>query len=289
MKRILLLFMLVCTYACAGADPDVRYVSVPLAEIHKHASPATELVTQAPMWAPVLVRAQRGPWCEVYVADQYRTEKGYPGWILTGQLQKVKKPTTWCMVVTPKVDLREQPDAKSKRVCSVFLGTKLEGTTSDLHGSSQWVGVGLPGRPQRAWAPRTSLVDTQDIQRPSEGLPIVETAVLLKGTPYLWGGMSCQGIDCSGLTYMSYRLHGYSIPRDADQQFGFGTSIEASKLQAGDLIFFGKDSEHITHVGMFIGEGRFIHASSSLGGVTVTRFDDPGYLTDFQGARRILK
>jgi cell wall-associated NlpC family hydrolase len=65
--------------------------------------------------------------------------------------------------------------------------------------------------------------------------------------------------------------------------------VEPNQLQAGDLLFFGKDKDNITHVGMFIGEGKFIQSSSSLGGVIVSDFNDPKFQTRFQGARRILK
>lgn len=282
-----LLFFLFLS-AWAGAQPgDTRYVCVPLANVHLNADASSEQVTQALMWEPITVTSERGRWCKVFVADQYRTDKGYPGWVLKEQLQKADKPSAWWMVTTAKVGLRQKPDAKSALVSWAFLGTKVAASTTPANG--EWVAVQVPGKSEPLWALRKSLVAVESIERAREGAPLVATASLLTGTPYLWGGMSSQGIDCSGLTFTSYRLHGYSIPRDADQQFQFGVHVDPDALVAGDLLFFGKDAEHITHVGMFIGDGKFIQASSSLGGVVVSVFGEAKFQSRFQGARRILK
>jgi cell wall-associated NlpC family hydrolase len=284
LAALLILFLSSWGWAQSG---DTRYVGVPLANVHLNPDASSEQVTQALLWEPVTVTSERGRWCKVFIADQYRTDKGYPGWMLKEQLQKADKPSSWWMVTTSKVGLRQKADAKSPLLSWAYLGTKI--AASPLAPNGEWVAVSLPGRSEPLWATRKSLVALAAIERAKDGAPVVQTASLLTGTPYLWGGMSSQGIDCSGLTFTSYRLHGYSIPRDADQQFLFGIHVDPSDLVAGDLLFFGKDAEHITHVGMFIGDGKFIQASSSLGGVTVSVFGEPKFQSRFQGARRILK
>jgi cell wall-associated NlpC family hydrolase len=134
---------------------------------------------------------------------------------------------------------------------------------------------------------RASQVDIErepGLVRASE---LVEKARLLERTPYLWGGMSRAGIDCSGLTYVIYRMNGVTIPRDADQQFEVGEPVEPDQLQPGDLVFFGESGD-ITHVGMYAGEGTIVHASGGSGVVQSPLFVG-WYKQYYRGARRILK
>ncbi len=101
---------------------------------------------------------------------------------------------------------------------------------------------------------------------------LVNSAKKMMGLPYLWGGTSFKGVDCSGFTKTAYLMNGLIIPRDASQQVWEGETVETpnrdfSRLEAGDLLFFGKaatdsSSEKVTHVGMWLGNGEFIHASN---------------------------
>ncbi len=101
---------------------------------------------------------------------------------------------------------------------------------------------------------------------------ISNTAKELIGIPYLWGGTSTKGLDCSGFTKTVYLLHGIVLPRDASQQVHAGALVDKDKnfeqLQIGDLLFFGRitddDKEHATHVGLWLGNNQFIHASSDV-------------------------
>ncbi|MDR1415893.1 MAG: C40 family peptidase [Prevotellaceae bacterium] len=93
----------------------------------------------------------------------------------------------------------------------------------------------------------------------------VAAALQLLNAPYLWGGRTLLGIDCSGLTQLAYRVAGVSIPRDAAQQAGVGSTVAAvERAQPADLAFFCGENERITHVGMLLGEGRIVHASGSV-------------------------
>jgi len=93
---------------------------------------------------------------------------------------------------------------------------------------------------------------------------LVKTAKDFIGVPYLWGGASVDdGFDCSGLTMTVYQLNGLNLPRNSMRQFDAGDSISKNDLQKGDLVFFAKKgTRRVSHVGIYIGDGKFIHASS---------------------------
>ena len=120
-----------------------------------------------------------------------------------------------------------------------------------------------------------------------EGRRIADTAMKYLGSPYVWGGTSPSGFDCSGLVYYVYKECGYSINRTAESIYQNGEYVAKSDLKPGDAICFANGGG-IGHVGIYIGGGRFIHSSSSNEGVIITDLDTAYYTSGYYGARRIV-
>ena len=121
-----------------------------------------------------------------------------------------------------------------------------------------------------------------------KGSSIVETALSHLGTRYVYGGASAGGFDCSGFVQYVYRHFGFNITRTATSQYyNDGEHVSRSELMPGDLVFFGSGGE-ITHVGIYIGGGRFIHAANPRKGVIISSLSESYYNARYFGANRII-
>lgn len=112
---------------------------------------------------------------------------------------------------------------------------------------------------------------------------VVGIAMQYLGVPYVWGGMSPSGFDCSGFTAYVYAQVGVSLPHHAASQFGYGVPVDRSQLQAGDLVFF----DGLGHMGMYIGGDQFIHAPHTGDVVKISSLNDSWYASRWVGARRV--
>lgn len=125
-----------------------------------------------------------------------------------------------------------------------------------------------------------SSTDTQNV--------IISTAQKYMGVPYLWGGTTTDGFDCSGFTQYVMQQNGITLPRTAAEQFAMGTPIDKANLQTGDLVFFTTYKPGASHVGIYMGDGNFINASSAAKQVTITALDKAYYVQHYIGARRYI-
>lgn len=270
--------------AVAPAAPGQREarVAVPVASVYAAPSQTAERVTQALLWERVLVVKQQGVWSRVVLPDQYRTPQGYPGWMLTRHLalDTARSEIQVVTVQVPRADIRVRPEPGAAVAATAYFSSDLPWTRC-LDG---WYEVRVPGRTALGWVRAADVVDGH---LAADGGALIATASRLKGTPYLWGGMCRLGIDCSGFVYTVYKVHGYLLPRDADQQYQVGTAVARDQLQPGDLVFFGSGPERITHVGIYMGDDQFIDASGSRG-VAVSRLVDDRVVDAYVGARRIF-
>jgi cell wall-associated NlpC family hydrolase len=119
------------------------------------------------------------------------------------------------------------------------------------------------------------------------GKKITDTALRYKGTPYKFGGTTPKGFDCSGYVWYVYKERGKNIPRTADKQYEAGKKVSYKELQPGDVVFFSTYAKGASHCGIFLGGGKFIHASSSRG-VMISSLSDSYWKPRYLGARRLI-
>ena len=116
---------------------------------------------------------------------------------------------------------------------------------------------------------------------------IIATAKQYIGVPYVWGGSSPSGFDCSGFVQYVFGKHGITLPRTSREQSNVGTWVSKSNLQPGDLVFYNTSGSGVSHLGIYIGNGQFIHASTSKG-VMISEMSNSYWSARYYGARRVL-
>ncbi|MGB9587905.1 MAG: C40 family peptidase, partial [Armatimonadota bacterium] len=116
---------------------------------------------------------------------------------------------------------------------------------------------------------------------------LVTRALGWLGTRYVWGGTSTKGVDCSGLTQSLYKSQGIKLPHNAKAQFKLGKPVPRDALIPGDLVFFNTRGP-LTHVGMYIGDGKFVHAANPRRGVRIDSLSSRYYSSRYAGARRYI-
>ncbi len=141
--------------------------------------------------------------------------------------------------------------------------------------------------PERLPPPRTVVAPSVTVQQPSaEGLAILRAAEAQLGVPYRFGGATEAGFDCSGLVFFIHQRLGRPVARTARAQFDTLRAIDRSELTPGDLVFFRLGSGAVDHVGIYAGDGRFVHAPRTGGAVRYDTLDDSYFVRGFAGARR---
>ncbi len=256
-------------------------VKVAYASLSREPDWTSERLTQVLLGEPVRVMEKRNVWLRISVEEQSRNGQGYRGWVLANHVALGERPTEdrEVRIAALRGRLRQKPSCQSEVLLTAYMNSRL----AILDEQDDWYRVALPGG-RSAWI---SQEETIEGFYSLSGDSIVEVAKQFVGVPYLWGGMSVLGIDCSGLTYTVYAMHGLIIPRDADEQFQCGLEVELEDLQAGDLVFFGR-KERVTHVGIYDGKGCLVHASSARG-VRVQQLETTLGTIHFLGARRVIE
>lgn len=190
------------------------------------------------------------------------------------------------------VCLRSAPKTSSHRITVLPQGTTLKVVTK----IDKWAKVALPngtcGYINRSLlAPGvgvTRSTNSAAAKEPDRGAnTLVQMALACRGTQYVRGGTSRGGFDCSGFTRYVFAKYGVSLPHSSAAQAGTGRSVSREELKPGDLVFFQTSSRGISHVGIYIGNGNFVHAASRGRGVTVDSLSSSYYCSRYRGARRV--
>jgi cell wall-associated NlpC family hydrolase len=228
--------------------------------------------TQALYGELVTVIQVSGGWAKVAVRDQPDPQdpRGYPGWLPVAQLRTGYDPSGSGLTVQARTAVIE---LNSGRRLPVSYGTWLPVERATLDGTSWLVRV-----PQGfGTIPKAALGGASH----PTGASIVREAERFMGLRYLWGGLSAWGFDCSGLIWDVFRVHGMTIPRDADPQFRHGTPVAQNALRPGDLVFYGTQ-RYVHHVAIYAGNGQMVEAPNSDSAVRLVPFRT----TEYAGARR---
>ena len=120
-----------------------------------------------------------------------------------------------------------------------------------------------------------------------DGAAVVQAARAMVGVPYRYGGTDRSGFDCSGLVQYSFRRAGKTVPRSTDQLYAASTSIDLREARAADLLFFRMEGRDIDHVGLYLGDGRFIHAPSRGKRVDIASLDQRYWQARLAEVRRM--
>lgn len=275
MKKLAILFIALISVISANAESK-RWAVVELSTIYMRLMPDYEspLETQELMGTIVEIVGEKSYWREIVSPQPYQawcTAKG----IVEMPEEEIEayKAAPKCIFTDLYGHVYEHPTYKSGTICDLVGGDVMRSGAK----RRGWTEVILPSG-KRGWVrsdqvkPHTGFMSIAQGEGSAESISdekmedIIATAMKLKGVPYLWGGMSPKGVDCSGLVRWSYLMNGILLPRNASQSIKCGDPVNLDSLQRGDLVYFGtpaKDGkpQRVTHVGIYIGDNRIIHAS----------------------------
>jgi len=240
--------------------PPRALVTVGIGDLRAGPAETSELVDQAHLTEMVTVLGEQNDWRYVQGPDQYF------GWIRAEQIFEIPGSNNAGIVAVLLADVYERASRASVVIERLPAGTRppqmfkavgLDGANA----RPEWGEVPLRGG--RTRDPRSGFLAVADTTRDGEvasryptAADYLKTAESFIGVPYLWGGTTALGLDCSGFVQQVYRLNGVALPRDADQQAMLGRRVEEAR--AGDLLFFGAES--VDHVALATGADDFIHA-----------------------------
>jgi len=270
-------------------DDDYKSMGViadTAADVFREPDITSQRVTQALFNQPVRILEDAGEWMKIETAG------GAKGFIKSGYVDRDcasirAEHYNYRIVVTAKAKTVYSQPMGGLTLKEVVMGTELfvVGRRGSVYK------VALPGS-MMGW-----ISESGTIRIPAKGdiaatsaADFAATAERLKGTCYMQGGISSRGIDFSGLIYMCARINGIDMPADAKLQLKMGKEVAPEDIRTGDLIFLGggDDAESISYIGIYKGDGQFIHADKQKGYVTVSNLSEERFGKKFMRVRRIF-
>lgn len=242
--------------------------------------------TQLLLGEEVYVTERKGKWAKIVIPSQFssKDERGYPGWVPSHQLisqaeySPLNKPTAVVTVAIATLQLAEE-------ALQISYQTQLPLLKED----KEWLEVQTPvgsGKIKRQDA--VVIEDRNRKATKGTGDMIIAAGEQFLNLPYLWGGMSAWGYDCSGFAYATHKANGYLIPRDATDQARRGKEVGLDSIQPGDLLFFAheKGEGSIHHVGIWYGNGKMLHSPKTGKTVELIELKGTLYEEELCAARR---
>jgi SH3-like domain-containing protein len=267
-----------------SVDHPDAVVARPVVNMYRNATDASDVVSQTLYGTGVQTFENSPGWFHIHTAD------GYTGWVEAADLKMLDGVSyapkgNAVRVVALSANVYREPDVtKHAPLLELPWESRLE--PAPAKNSERWLEVRLVDG-QTAWVQRGDISD--DFAPLSIG-EMLQLAHRFIGTTYTWGGVSSFGFDCSGFTQMLERQRGIEMPRDADVQASWSgvVAVERKDLQPGDLLFFGSNPSRITHTGIYLGNGEFIHDTThGHPGVQISRLDDMPWTQLLVAIRRV--
>ena len=267
--------------------PEVLVAAGSVADVRRSSAHSAELLTQIVCGDAVRPLKTAGDWVLV------RLDDGYVGWVRSWHLKGITRHEQGIFAAKARhrvrenvVQIHENPDSSALAVAEAVVGTPVVAATCPIKG---WRRATLPDG--NAGYVRSRSLEKKITRSPVSRESLAVWGLRFLGIPYVWGGTTPKGFDCSGLVQRIFRLHGVLVPRDSDQQALFGRAKnvgDTRELEAGDLLFFGRSADQITHVAMYLSNGLFLHA---FGKVRVNALSathllfEERLVSDWQGTR----
>jgi hypothetical protein len=252
--------------------PSPARINRPVVDVWKTSSRDSERISQRVLGQPMSIKEIIDDrWCIATGDDNYT---GY----VERRFLTEGAVSPGAMICVPFASVRQSPERSAQLVVRLSIGS----CVTRLENQGQWTQIGFPGG-ETGWVMTVQLTDSHGLNYTHAP----QRAMSLFGTPYLWGGSSAYGIDCSGLTQLMYRLCGVMLLRDAhlqrdDSRFDH---ITFDALEPGDLVFFGTPDK-VTHVGMHHSPGKYIHSTGGSG-VLLSEWPDDLAAISYIDARRM--
>jgi hypothetical protein len=268
----------------AIAETNPAVINRPVVNMFANPTTDSNVVSQAIFGTNVQILEDQSAWLKI------RTPDDYSGWIEASGA--VKRDVYGVSGSVARIGslfgsvYRETSITKHQPLFTLPFEARLEVMEEPEAEERRWLKVRLPDM-REAWIQRGDItLDHKPISREE----MLMASKRFAGLPYLWGGTSTFGYDCSGFTQMLYRQTGVQMPRDAQPQADWSgvNSIPQEELQPGDLLFFGSSDKKITHTGVYVGNDEFIHATAHTHPVIqVSKLSDPHWTKLLVATRRV--
>lgn len=285
---IIMLLAIIClsvafeNNSLAGSGRErTAIVNTPRAEVFAKNSGKSERVTEMLLGDVFKVTREAGDWAYGYIPSQ----KGYRGWI--------SKTAVFFPITDSPFEDKSLVNVRttSTRIffrdgsfVDVFAGTRLP-MRREKEGRYEVI---LPDGSTGFLSPDAGWIEDENFGKEATPENVLAAAKLFDSA-YRWGGITAEGMDCSGFVYTVFRINGVYLKRDSYMQAEEGSSVSLNELNAGDLVFFRtRKGRRISHVGIYIGDGKFIHSSRSKKGVSISSLSEDFFRKRFAVAKRIL-